>query len=198
MPQKQEHRTEPEDRVRIKGDLTHMYKHARVYNEGVVKDKMHDDHGYPLIFIEWDKDHWAYSGEPDRWVLESHFDKVEEKMAAEDKPDFMEALAKLMEQYRSKDNVNEDPRPTEAMGYDELLNKASDDARDGLAFIMIVASPESYRGSEMIIPHIYTESKRLDAALLLDATAADYVAQSFARLMTEGIQALRDDEDSRA
>src|SRR3954467_9670267 len=110
MAEKQPHRTKPRDRVRIKDDVTHMYPMARVYSEGVVGDRTHDNLGYPMIFIEWDKDHWAYSGEEDRWVLEAHFDKVEESKM-EEKPDIVEALAKLLEQYRSQGEETEEAEP---------------------------------------------------------------------------------------
>lgn len=187
MPAKQEHRTQVHDRVRIKDTVTHMYPHARVWSEGTVMKRMHDHHGYPLIWIEWDKDHWAYSGEEDRWVLEAHFDVVENTMAEEDKPDFMDALWELMQQHR-KDTGREEPkpkdtRPTGPLSYEDILNKGYDAAEKGEAFILVVASPEVFNETEVVIPRIYLHSKNDPSALLLDAAVADYVAQAMGRLI---------------
>lgn len=189
--QKQAHQIGLHDRVRIKDSVTHMYPYARAHNEGIVKVRTHDSMGYPLIFIEWDKDHWAYSGEPDRWVMEAHFDKVENKMDEKDKPDFMEALAELVARFQTEkreEKVEEKPevkdtRPTDDLTYEDILDKGYEAASEGEAFILIVASPESFQGTELVIPRIYMHSKDDASALLLDAAVADYVAQTMSRLV---------------
>ena len=189
MPAKQEHRTQVHDRVRIKDTVTHMYPHARVWSEGTVMKRKHDDHGYPVIWIEWDKDHWAYSGEEDRWVLEAHFDVVENTMAEEDKPDFMDALWELLKEHRKDSDKEEepepkpDPRPTGPLTYEEILDKGYDAASKGDAYVLIVASSEVFNETEVVIPRIYLHSKSDASALLLDAAMADYVAQAMARLI---------------
>lgn len=192
MAQKQEHRIGLHDRVRIKDTVTHMYPYARVWSEGVVLKRMHDNMGYPLIWIQWDKDHWAYSGEEDRWVLEAHFDKVENNMAEEDKPDFLEAIADLVERYRrdgmpdsalEEDASKVDPRPTGPLTYKDILDKGAEAAAEGEAFVLLVATPETYQGTELVIPRVYMHSKNDASALLLDAAMADYVSQAMARLV---------------
>lgn len=201
MPENQPHRTKPRDRVRIKDSVTHMYPNARVYNEATVRRRMHDSLGYPLIYVEWDKDHWAYSGEEDRWVLEAHFDKVEEhKMAAEEKPDFMQALSDLLKQYQDQDAEPEEKTDDEKVSaiepgtdYDSVLDKAVEDARNGEAFIIIVATPEEYRGTALIAPHAYVHSKRDDAGFLVEAVMADLVAQNYSRLASDFLQVKRED-----
>lgn len=201
MPENQPHKTKPKDRVRIKDSVTHMYPMARAFSEAVVKKRMHDPLGYPMIFVEWDKDHWAYSGEENGWAFEAHFDRVEETEMAEEKgkPDLAEALAKLLEQYRPVQEDSEtgspqenDPDQEDGSDYESILAKALEDAQDGEAYIVLVAYPEEYQGTPIIVPRIYTNSKRDDAALLLDATMADFVAQSYSRMVTDLIQARRD------
>lgn len=166
-----------------------MYPNARVYNEGIVRKQTHDHHGYPMIFVEWDKDHWSYSGEEDRWVLEAHFDPVEGNMEDNRNNDLAAALGKFLQDWqsgqKSEPEPKEDNRPQDELGYDEVLELAAKDARNGEAFIVIVASPESFQGTDLVVPHIYIDSKNDDAALVLEATAADYVAQSMGRLVQE-------------
>lgn len=191
MPEKQEHRTKIDQRVVIKDEATGMYPHARTYNEAFVRRQTHDSFGYPLVYVEWDKDHWAYSGEEDRWVLEAHFDPVEEKMA-DDKPSFMEALTKLMQEYNQPEQKapepEPDPRPTEELTYEDVLERAVAAALKAEAFIMLVASNEEFGGKKLIIPNIWMDSRSDEGALVLDAAAADYVAQSMGRIIHEYIR----------
>lgn len=193
MPEKQEHRTKLNGRVRIKDEVTHMYPSARVYNEGIVRRQIHDELGYPMIFVEWDKDHWAYSGEQDRLLLEAHFDPVEETMADKNE-DLAAALTEFLKGWQNKDeesNINkdkDDPRPTEEYSYEHILDNAVKDALDGEAFIVISASSENFQGTDMLAPHVYVHHKSEAARLFLEATIADYVAQSVLRMAQEGIR----------
>lgn len=204
---KQEHQTRVNDRVRIKDYVTHMYPDARVYNEAIVRARQHDQMGYPVIFIEWDKDHWAYSGEQDRWVLEAHFDLVEDQMAEDKKlDDLLNGLSDLVANFRDKDSdevksedkaPSRDPRPTKELSYVEILAEAMEDAEQGDAFIVLVAKPENFNGAEIVVPHVYMHSKREDAALMLDAAMADAAAQTHGRLVAKLLEAIRgkDKED---
>jgi hypothetical protein len=189
MAQKQEHRTKRGDRVRIKDDVTHMYQMARVYNEAIVKKITHDHLGYPAIYVEWDRDHWAYSGEEDGWVLEAHFDLVEEDMP-DNNEEFIQGLADLLNQWQS----NREPDKTPALdprsdkpyddSYEGLLAAAEKDAREGEAFIVIVAKTERSGGVELIAPRVYMDNKTSDAGLVCEAAMADLVAHSYARLIS--------------
>ena len=182
MAEKQEHRTKLNQRVRIKDAMTHMYPNARAYNEGIVRQQMHDNFGYPLIYVEWDKNHWAYSGEQDRVVLEAHFDPIEEDMSDESK-DLRELMEALLERLNGGE---EDPRPTEDdYTYDKVLDKAMKDASEGEAYIVIVAAQESHGDTELLVPHIYLHSKSDESALMLEAAIADHVAQTMIRLAQE-------------
>lgn len=206
MALKQEHRTKVNDRVRIKDSVTHMYPMARAYMEGTVRERKHDQLGYPLIFIQWDHDHWAYSGEHDRWVLEAHFDLVEDQM--DDKENnLLKALARLVSDFQESDELDErkpegknepseDPRPDREYTYDEVLNMAMDEARDGEAFIVLVARPENFNGSEIIAPQIYMHQKSEDSAMVLEATMADVAAQTHARLAIKLINQAKADGSS--
>ena len=199
MAENQEYRTKPNGRVRIKSDMTHMYRNARAYNEAIVRAQAHDDMGYPLIYVEWDRNHWAYSGEDDGWAIEAHFDPVEEDMP-EDK-DLLKALAALVQNFQGEEKAEEksEPEPEkDDQGYEETLKQAVSEAYKADAFVILVASPEeSPGGVKLIVPHVYMHSKRDDAALILDATMADASAQAYARLVLELIaKAKRDGQAS--
>lgn len=192
MAEQQEHKTHIKDKVRIKGSVTHMYQNARVYNEAWVRHRDHDHLGYPLIYVEWDKDHWAYSGEDDGWVPEEHFELVEDSMAdsKDDKfENLLSGLSDLVSSFRSQDE-DELPEGNEfdgghdnSLSYDEVLAKGLEEAKDAEAFVILVAIPEEYRDKELLVPHMYMHSKRDDAAIMLDATMADLAAQAHARLV---------------
>jgi hypothetical protein len=167
MPQKQEHRTKKDQRVVIKDSATHMYPMARAYNEGWVRRQQHDHLGYPLVYVEWDKDHWAYSGEEDRWVLEAHFDPVEDSMADDKYNNLLKALADVVAQAQSDEAPKSEAVP------DELEEK-------------------ELNGHEVTIPILFIHSKDDKSALLVDAAAADHVAHSAQRLIQEY---LRDKDD---
>lgn len=200
----QPHRIKSGDRVRIKSEITHMYPEARAYNEGIARAVTHDEFGYPLFYIEWDKDHWAYSGEQDRWVLEAHFDLVEEEMA-EDKRfnELLKGLGDLVESFasdnegvseKSDKTLMEEAGDMDGPTYDEIIDRAAEDAREGEAFIILVARPDTFNGVEMIAPRIYMDSKREDAAMMLEVAMADAVAQTYANLVQRHADLKKDGE----
>lgn len=176
-----------------------MYPMARVYNEGFVRQQQHDHLGYPLIYVEWDKDHWAYSGEEDCWVLEAHFDPVEENMADDRFQDLLKGLADLVATYRAENEDEGVPerrdsrlQDEEELTYESILQKGLEDALKGEAFLLFVASNQEYQGRQAVIPLLYTNHKNEDAALLLEAAAADHVSRTIGRLIQENIQVRHD------
>jgi hypothetical protein len=188
MAERQEHRVKIGDRVRVKDSVTHMYQYARVHNEGFVRGLEYDTLGYPLILIEWDRDHWAYSGEDDGWTDEAHFELVEDQMEKDNRfDDLLTGLSNLVSSFQEEGEKKEksDSAKSDEYGlsYDQVLNKAVDDARDGEAFIVLVARPDEFNNTEIISPRIYMHSKREDAALMLDACMADAAAQTYAKLV---------------
>lgn len=190
--------TDVGDRVRIKDSVTHMYQNARVYNEAVVRARTRDNLGYPHVYVEWDKDHWAYSGEEDGWTFESHFDLVEEKM--EDRQDdLLAALTKLVQSFSGGDagenvrKVIEDEEDESDLTYEQVLKNAFNDAIKGDAFIVLVALPAKFGERELLVPHIYVHSKRDDASLMLDATMADAASQAHASLVLKLIESAKAD-----
>ena len=74
---------------------------SRVGNEGWVRKRKLDKYGYPQVLVEWDKDHWAYNGQPDGWTWEGHFEIAEDANMSEtpDKNQRDEALQTLAETF---------------------------------------------------------------------------------------------------
>lgn len=200
----QPHKTKLKDRVRIKDSVTQMYPMARAYMEGTVRKQMHDELGYPLIFVQWDQNHWAYSGEPDRWALEAHFDTVEGKVEEKDDK-LIEALMQVLENHRKgnkeesqnvQDPLLRNDREPDPDDYYSVLTRAMDDASDGEAFVVIVARRDHMGEAEIIVPHMYAASKpnAEDAMLLLEAAMSDAGAQHHGRMVYEEIKRLRGDD----
>src|SRR6266550_2150007 len=98
----QEHRTRKDQKVRLKSSgQDALYSHAYAGSEGWVRDQKLDPLGYPLVFIEWDREHWADNGEPNKWAFEAHFEPVEGDEVAEPNPnEFMNFMSKAFEAYQ--------------------------------------------------------------------------------------------------
>lgn len=106
--QKQEHKLKKRQRVRLKSDgQDALYAAACAGSEGWVKNLQHDEYGYPMVYIKWDREHWAYNGEADRWALEAHFEPVEEEMSEKkNDKDLAESLIGFLQNWKQED---EDP-----------------------------------------------------------------------------------------
>jgi hypothetical protein len=186
-------KTNKDDRVRIKADATSVYPKARAYMEGWVRRQTRDELGYPLIYVEWDKDHWAYSGESNGWAMESHFDLVqtEENMADEKKysqDEIADILAKVLNEVVPREtDVKYDggsPEPSEDLAedtYEESVQKAFQVASEGEAFFLFVAKKEGTT-NVAYIPYSFSDARdhQSPAVPLLEATLSDVGAQAHA------------------
>lgn len=64
-------------------------------NVGWIREHREEKYGYHQVLVEWDKDHWAYNGQPDGWTWEGHFEQAEESKMGQDKNDMAAALQAL-------------------------------------------------------------------------------------------------------
>lgn len=202
--EKQAHRTQINSRVRIKDSVTGAYSMARVYMEATVKAQRHDELGYPFVFIEWDKNHWAYSGEHDGWTLEAHFDLIEDSVSDDNNQDeLLAALGELVKRFQDKPEETKVDDPSQVSEDEKSeddffgrLEKAFNDALEGEAYVVLVARKEELAGREVVVPHFYASSHRPDAMLLLEATMSDVGAQTHTQLAFESIRkSQQEDED---
>lgn len=85
----------------------------------------------------------------------------------------------------------EDPRPDRDLTYEEVLEKAVEAAKAGDAYVVIVAKPETFNGTEIVVPYAYMHQKSDDAGLLCNTTMADLVAQAYGRLADQVVERSR-------
>lgn len=88
------------DRVRIKNYIDpSLYQNlTTIGNEGLIKSYKEDSVGFPMVFIEWDKNHWTYNGAPDGWTYADHFEKVENSMAEQPKSAVEQVVANFAQE----------------------------------------------------------------------------------------------------
>lgn len=108
----------PGARVRLRGtvDPSIYGDYACTGNEGVIEDRRKDRYGLPEVYIQWDKNHWAYNGVMDCWTFEDHFELVEDKMAS--KEDQVQKLLSMLAEGLTHivgDEAPEEEKPTERM-----------------------------------------------------------------------------------
>lgn len=62
--------------VELRDGCDDVYELAWSGTRGWIRDLDVDEDGFEKVFVEWDKDHWRYDGEPDGWTYASHFKPV--------------------------------------------------------------------------------------------------------------------------
>lgn len=199
--QKQEHGTKVNQRVRLKSDgQDSLYVAAFSGGEGWVRKQDHDSHGYPIVYIEWDKDHWTYSGEPDKWALDAHFEPVEESTVGEDKqiPEELQGLfLKLLEEYQNsqKDKVESTPAEAEGLEYKTLLAEAYEAAKEAEAFLVIaVGDGGEIDGYPAFLPMVFSNYKNEDVGAILESYLAMILAKGYYGRVADIIKTKHDEK----
>jgi hypothetical protein len=180
MPEKQKHKFEPNQRVRLLGDPSNLYPAAPALSEGWVRKRSHDEYGYPMVYIEWDKTHWTYNGEQDEWTLEAHFEPVEEEKkmdGSKDMEDLMRLLGRLTEESSVPAKGEKGERDIlSELGtsvnwpskeeYLDMLTKGTEDARSANAFVLIAIHPHE---NGDLVPILTSAFMTPESAILLEA-----------------------------
>jgi hypothetical protein len=159
-----------------------------------------------MVYIEWDKDHWAYNGEPDRWAFESHFDPVEDKkmpdssdFTPEDWADYQAFQAfRAMQKAEGKEDSKPEPKPEPGPGdsldperYEARVNAAIEMLREGNAFIVITVDREESEGSTpAFAQNVLTGYKSPEAGLLAELQLSRLGTVAFQSLTFEALQKL--------
>jgi hypothetical protein len=77
-----------------------------------------------MVYIEWDKKHWTYNGEPDEWTFAEHFEPVKEAQVSTPQfspEEFGEFMANAFSQFLGqKEQQDFDLESEEDTGADEL------------------------------------------------------------------------------
>lgn len=186
--EKQEHGTKINQRVRLKGDgQDQIYPMAPAGSEGWVRKQEFDSAGYPMVYIEWDRDHWTYNGEKDVWTFDSHFEPLKDVTMSKDtsQPDFGEFLEFMRRQYEefNKSTNDEDletgkaekiekPKDDETVTqeeYNAVLAAATEAATVADGFLMIAISKDEDAGRPMLVPFLIKAYKSTEAGLLAES-----------------------------
>lgn len=174
-------------RVKLKDDIEPDFYngYGRVGNEGWITKHQRDPHGYPMVYIQWDKDHWAYNGAPDKWTWEDHFDLVKEPMSQSSKADsirelvaaFGEQLAAVVDDGPVEAQVVEDTDPE----FEEVVKSAFASASESEGFILVTLKDNVE--DEALEPLIFHASKDEKASLLLQLQLAQLTVSFQQRLV---------------
>lgn len=202
MTERPKHRFSKGQRVRLVRDA--LYPLAPVGMEGWVRDLQYDNLGYPMIFIEWDEDHWAFNGEGNEWTLEAHFEPIEGEKMHEDDIDPLERLLREIGEGQHEDaEIPQDQRsdgytiknimdmtnwPTREE-YQKMLRAAAENAMDSEAFLFVSIRRE--KGN--LVPVLTNVYLNAESAILLEAQLSrigalahsDLASQLIAMIFTE-------------
>jgi hypothetical protein len=178
---------------------------SRVGNEGWIRKRKRDRYGYPQVFIQWDKDHWAYNGAEDGWTWEGQFEAVEEKEMAEatqpnNQDDTQEHVRAITENFvqaifgalgappaqvgaPSDDIAEQSQAPVEddesegSDKWEDLAAQASEALTGAPAYLLIALECAEVPGAPpMIIPRVFHAAREPEHALIVQSQLAHILA----------------------
>lgn len=169
-------------------------------NEGWIRK--HDDEGFGIIrvYIEWDKDHWAYNGAPDKWTWEEHFDIVEDAMSDKNNSKqeqlntllgaFGDSLLEIFGEGEASDpEIPEAPNSLEEIeepSYEDILKAAFTATVDAEAFFVIAMRKNDEERS--IFPLVYHASRTPSASLIAQLQLSHVAANFHGKIIGEALQ----------
>jgi hypothetical protein len=216
--EQQQHKLKKGQRVRLKADgQDSLYSMACAGSEGWIRKQDIDPLGYPMIYIEWDKNHWAYNGEQDRWTFESHFDPVEENDMSDQQgsnppPEFVNFMNSMWQQFQASQTpepqaeepppLNEpESRPDGQLLSDEefaeALAKSVEVAKESDAFILITVDRSAIPDSSvpLLSPSIITCYRTAESGHVAELHMARFVAFAMESLSIDKIHSILQDKD---
>lgn len=179
-------------RVELLADRAAVYKRAVAGSIGTVKAKKVDE-GFEMVYIEWDKDHWRYAGEPDGWTFEAHFQPTEKTTifhALDDPSEFADRVAERMEEEIDDERVID--------AYIERLNEVVSLLSESEGFIVLAARQEAHPKSEdeqILVPYVFGGFLNEPTMLLLEAQMVQMGAMAHAEMAQHMLEKFRETED---
>lgn len=128
-----------------------------VGSQGWIKKHKVDEFGYPHVYIQWDKDHWAYNGAPDGWTWEDHFNVVEVNMKDNKDKELATRLLDMLREYSSED---------------EEVTSDEDAAEDFVQAQQMLEDADSF---VLVTAHRMRDGVRLRGANHFDSTESELV-----------------------
>jgi hypothetical protein len=152
-----------------------VYQFAQSGSRGWARKTTVDELGFPMIYVEWDKDHWKYNGEEDGWTFESHFKMIEEPPTPP-----ASVATELIQQAQARRDEERCQHCGEEHGADvqkaseflAILEKATQAAAAAEGFFVVTISPEydpALPGVAIYRPKIFTGLMTDDAADMIEA-----------------------------
>lgn len=182
-------------RVRLKDVHPSFYEgYGCVGSEGVVKARKLDEFGYAHIYVEWDKNHWAYNGTPDTWTWENHFEKVENMN--DDSNDMKRTIAEAMAEVAQKilggnESEPEDPdvAPDEDHERSTALTKAAEILQNGESFMVITVSREPDPSTEhgVLVPQFIRFNGAESSGCMVDLEAMNIAMTTYTEMSLDTI-----------
>jgi len=188
-------------RIRLKDGIDPSFYNgfSRVGNEGIIRKCKLDKYGFPQIYIEFDKNHWAWNGTEDGWTWASHFEAVEEnemddqqknnKESLEDTvkgitENFVQALFGAMSP--AEQSKPEDPGASlddisdsedDSNDWESLLAEAGESLAKSPAYLLIALEyVEAPNAPPMIVPRVFHGARDPEYALIVQSQLAHVVA----------------------
>lgn len=216
---KPEQRFKINTRVRLRGGVDPNFFEGlgRVGNEGWIRRRKRDRYGYPEVLIEWDRDHWAYNGQPDCWTMEGQFEAVEENevsQAPEPNQSRDEKVRGLTEQFINAlfgalgvdeetpspppEEIPEEEQEDDSDQWEALAAAAADAVQHAPAYVVIALEHIQADGAPpMIIPRVFHAAREPDYKLITQSHLAHVLASMQDESIAETLQqrAGNDSED---
>lgn len=177
---------------------------SRVGNEGWIRNRRRDKYGYPQVFIQWDKDHWAYNHQEDGWTWEGQFEEVKDNnMDSSDQSNnlenqirditenFVSAIFSTLGQNQQPDptqetSIEDDAANIDDTPWDKLASEATESLAKSRGYLLIsLEDAEADNAPEMIIPRIFQACREPDYALMIQSQLSHFLASSQDHLISK-------------
>lgn len=210
-------RFKPNARVRLRDGIDPEFYNGfgRAGNEGWIRKRRLDKHGYPQVLIQWDKDHWSYNGQEDGWTWEGHFESVgDETMSQptppEENPELEDRVRAISEQFIKSlfgalgetrgESTGETPQKDEGPDpevWDELAGRAADAVQKSPAYIVVAL--EHIEGPDgappMVTPRVFHAALDPEYALIAQSQLGHVLASMQDDTIGDVLQQLAKDEE---
>jgi hypothetical protein len=191
---KPEQRFKVNTRVRLRDGVDSVFfgGYSRSGNEGWIRKRKRDRYGFPEVLVEWDKDHWAYNGQPDCWSMEGQFEAVEEndmeaptpkearnKMISDLTEKFLGALLAVLDNEEPEATAEQPEAEEENVEeqWDTLAAEAAEVVTKAPAYVVVALERMEVDGAPpMIIPRIFHAAREPDYKLITQSHLAHVLA----------------------
>lgn len=156
--------------VELLGQYAEVYPTSVTGARGWVRAKRELRQTDPQIYIEWDKAHWRFRGEPDGWTFEHHFRVVSD--TPEIDPDGP-SITSVIEGAEERVGYERCPDCGQIHGeegdYLDALMQAHEATLNADAFLIIALIPSEGDGRTTYTPEIYAHGLNRSAERLLES-----------------------------